>query len=437
MQITRRYTIQGRDPFACFTFVPRSSRISNPDGSVVFEMKNVFVPEGWSQVAVDILAQKYFRRAGLPRVSRKVPEPGVPDWLQRSEAVEGDPRDAHETDSRQVFHRLAGCWTYWGWKGGYFSSEADARAYYDEMCYILAAQMGAPNSPQWFNTGLHWAYGIDGPPQGHYRVDPATGQMVRSTSAYEHPAPHACFIQSVEDDLVNEGGIMDLWVREARIFKYGSGTGSNVSTIRGEGEPLSGGGKSSGLMSFLKIGDRAAGAIKSGGTTRRAAKMVVLDLDHPDIEEFINWKVVEEDKVAALVTGSRTLSKHLNAILKAVHSWSAPDEKLDRKKNQELRKAIAAARQALVPVNYIEKVLLLAAQGFTSLRIEEYDTDWNSKAYYTVSGQNSNNSVRIPNEFMQAVENDGEWHLYWRTEKLKAAREGRPPKPRKTLKARD
>ncbi|MFQ3651979.1 MAG: vitamin B12-dependent ribonucleotide reductase, partial [Gemmataceae bacterium] len=192
MQITRRYTIQGRDPFACFTFVPRSSRISNPDGSVVFEMKNVFVPEGWSQVAVDILAQKYFRRAGLPRVSRKVPEPGVPDWLQRSEAVEGDPRDAHETDSRQVFHRLAGCWTYWGWKGGYFSSEADARAYYDEMCYILAAQMGAPNSPQWFNTGLHWAYGIDGPPQGHYRVDPATGQMVRSTSAYEHPAPHAC-----------------------------------------------------------------------------------------------------------------------------------------------------------------------------------------------------------------------------------------------------
>jgi len=437
MKITRRYTTEGRDPFASFLFVPRSSRITNLDGSVVFEMKNVFVPEGWSQVAVDILAQKYFRRAGLPRQSQKVPEPGVPEWLQRSQPVPGDPCDAHETDSRQVFHRLAGCWTYWGWKGGYFSSEADARAYYDEMCYILAAQMGAPNSPQWFNTGLHWAYGIEGPPQGHYRVDPATGQMVRSTSAYEHPAPHACFIQSVEDDLVNEGGIMDLWVREARIFKYGSGTGSNVSTIRGEGEPLSGGGKSSGLMSFLKIGDRAAGAIKSGGTTRRAAKMVVLDLDHPDIEEFINWKVVEEDKVAALVTGSRTLSKHLNAILKAVHSWSAPDEKLDRKKNLELRKAIAAARQALVPNNYIEKVLLLAAQGFTALKIEEYDTDWNSKAYYTVSGQNSNNSVRVPNEFMHAVEQDGDWHLYWRTEKIKAAREGRPPKPRKTLKARD
>ena len=437
MKIVRRYTTEGRDPFASFHFVARSSRISNPDGSVVFEMKNVFVPEGWSQVAVDILAQKYFRRAGLPRQSHKVAEPGVPEWLQRSQPVPGDPCDAHETDSRQVFHRLAGCWTYWGWKGGYFSSEADARAYYDEMCYILAAQMGAPNSPQWFNTGLHWAYGIEGPPQGHYRVDPVTGQMVRSTSAYEHPAPHACFIQSVEDDLVNEGGIMDLWVREARIFKYGSGTGSNVSTIRGEGEPLSGGGKSSGLMSFLKIGDRAAGAIKSGGTTRRAAKMVVLDLDHPDIEEFINWKVVEEDKVAALVTGSRTLSKHLNAILKAVHSWSAPDEKLDRKKNLELRKAIAAARQALVPNNYIEKVLLLAAQGFTALKIEEYDTDWNSKAYYTVSGQNSNNSVRVPNEFMSAVEQDGEWHLYWRTEKIKAAREGRAPKPRKTLKARD
>lgn len=437
MLIHRRYTVEGRDPFSSLTFVARTSRISNPDGSVVFEMKDLMAPEGWSQVAVDILAQKYFRRAGLPRASVKVVEDGIPEWLRRSAPVEGDPRDGHETDSREVFRRLAGCWTYWGWKGGYFTHEADALAFYDEMCYMLAAQMAAANSPQWFNTGLHWAYGIDGPPQGHYRVDPVTAHVVRSTSAYEHPAPHACFIQSVNDDLVNEGGIMDLWVREARIFKYGSGTGSNVSQVRGDGEPLSGGGKSSGLMSFLKIGDRAAGAIKSGGTTRRAAKMVVLDLDHPDIEEFINWKVVEEDKVAALVTGSRTISKYLNAILRAVGTWSVPAERMDRKKNVELKKAISAARAALVPSNYIEKVMLLAAQGFTSLKIEEYDTDWNSKAYYTVSGQNSNNSVRIENSFMEAIAKDGPWHLYWRTEKDKARAAGRTPKPFKTLRARD
>jgi ribonucleoside-diphosphate reductase alpha chain len=437
MQITRRFTVEGRDPFAGFHFVPRTSRIANPDGSVVFEMKDVMAPEGWSQVAVDVLAQKYFRKAGLPRLSRRVPEPGVPEWLQRTEPVEGDPRDGHETDSRQVFRRLAGCWTYWGWKGLYFSSEADARAFHDEICWMLARQNAAPNSPQWFNTGLHWAYGIDGPAQGHYRVDPATGQVVRSTSAYEHPAPHACFIQSVQDDLVNEGGIMDLWVREARIFKYGSGTGSNFSALRGEGEPLSGGGKSSGLMSFLKIGDRAAGAIKSGGTTRRAAKMVVLDLDHPDIEEFINWKVVEEEKVAALVAGSKLLNRYLNAVMKACHSWPNAAEKLDRQKNLDLRKSIVAARAAQVPTNYVERVLQLAGQGFTSLKIEEYNTDWNSKAYYTVSGQNSNNSVRIANDFMEAVLKDGPWHLYWRTEKEKALLENRAPKPRRALRARE
>jgi ribonucleoside-diphosphate reductase alpha chain len=248
---------------------------------------------------------------------------------------------------------------------------------------------------------------------------------------------HNCFIQSVQDDLVNDGGIMDLWVREARIFKYGSGTGSNYSLIRGEGEPLSGGGKSSGLMSFLKIGDRAAGAIKSGGTTRRAAKMVVLDLDHPDIEEFVNWKVVEEEKVASLVAGSRLLNRHLNAILRACAGWPRPEERLDRTRNADLKKAIAEARAVLVPVNYVERVLQLAAQGFTAIRFEEYDTDWNSKAYYTVSGQNSNNSVRIDNAFMGAVLKDGPWHLYWRTEKERARAEGRAPKPRRTLRARD
>ena len=436
MHIPRRFTNPGQEPFASIKFAPRNSRIVNPDGSMVFEMKDVQVPEAWSQVAVDILAQKYFRRATVPVTIEKVAEPGVPVWLQRGKPSAGSSM-TREGDARQVFRRLAGCWTYWGWKAGYFSSEADALAFFDESCYMLAAQMAAPNSPQWFNTGLHWAYGIEGPPQGHHYVDGATEEMHRATSAYERPAPHACFIQSINDDLVNEGGIMDLWVREARIFKYGSGTGSNFSNLRGEGEPLSGGGKSSGLMSFLKIGDRAAGAIKSGGTTRRAAKMVVLDLDHPDIEEFINWKVVEEQKVAAMVTGSKLLNRHLNAILKACHDWDKPAERYDRKLNPNLRRALGDAYADLVPANYCERMIQLAKQGITEVHLEEYDTDWNSKAYLSVSGQNSNNSVRVTSEFMREVEADGPWNLYWRTEKEKAKKEGRAPKPKKTLKARD
>ena len=438
MKIPRYFTREGQDPYTGIPFVSRSSVIRNPDGSVVFEMKNVVVPEHWSQVATDILAQKYFRRAGVPAQTRRVPEEGVPEWLWRSERASSDTPLGTETDARQVFHRLAGCWTYWGWKGGYFSSEADARAFYDELVYMLAMQMAAPNSPQWFNTGLHWAYGISGPPQGHKYVDPQTGEIKDSTSAYERPAPHACFIQSIQDDLVNEGGIMDLWVREARIFKYGSGTGTNFSTLRAEGEPLSGGGKSSGLMSFLKIGDRAAGSIKSGGTTRRAAKMVILDLDHPDIEEFIQWKVIEEQKVADLVVGSRLMNKHLNAILQAIHQYTGTlEERLDPRRNSALRQAILEARAVQIPDNYIARVLQLARQGIRHIEVEEYNTDWNSKAYYTVSGQNSNNSVRIPNEFMQAVEADGPWPLYWRTELERAKAEGRPPRPCRTLRARD
>ena len=290
MRIERRFTEAGKSPYDAVPFRESASEIRNPDGSVVFSLERFHVPAHWSQVAADILAQKYFRKAGVPLKARRVEENSVPSWLWRSVADEQSlaalpeaERFGGEADARQVFDRLAGTWTYWGWKGSYFTSEEDARAFHDELRYMLAMQMGAPNSPQWFNTGLYWAYGIDGPSQGHYYVDFASGEVKASTSAYEHPQPHACFIQSIDDDLVNEGGIMDLWVREARLFKYGSGTGTNFSRLRGENEPLSGGGKSSGLMSFLKIGDRAAGAIKSGGTTRRAAKMVICDMDHPDI----------------------------------------------------------------------------------------------------------------------------------------------------------
>jgi ribonucleoside-diphosphate reductase alpha chain len=412
-------------------------------------MENVQIPASWSQVATDIIAQKYFRKAGVPAALKKIVEKGVPKWLQASvedasmldKLPEGE-RYSHEIDSRQVFNRLAGCWTYWGYKYNYFDTEKDAKVFYDEICYMLAMQMVAPNSPQWFNTGLHWAYGVNGPAQGHYFVDATTGKLQRSTDAYTHPQPHACFIQSVSDELVNDGGIMDLWVREARLFKYGSGTGTNFSDLRGEGESLSGGGKSSGLMSFLRIGDRAAGAIKSGGTTRRAAKMVTLDLDHPDIESYINWKVREEEKVAAIVAGSQICNMHLKKIMQLCHKPVEIEGRLyngsvsrDPKKNRVLAQAIREARRDQVPLNYVERVMQLASQGYTDIEFETYDTDWNSEAYATVSGQNSNNSVRIPNAFMDAVSNDEDWNLYGRIEKRKATLEGREPKPMKTIRA--
>jgi len=414
MKFSRTYSAPG-EPYAGIAFEPRTSRIVNPDGKVVFEAKDVQIPAGWSQVATDILAQKYFRKAGVPDKLVPVREEGVPEWLWRSEAAD-DATFGSETDARQVFHRLAGCWTYWGFKHGYFDDEFEARAYYDEMCAMLALQIGAPNSPQWFNTGLHWAYGISGPAQGHYYVDPKTRELAESANAYEHASAHACFIQSVKDDLVNEGGIMDLWVREARIFKHGAGTGSNFSNIRGEGERLSGGGTSSGLMSFLRVGDRAAGSIKSGGTTRRAAKMVVLNLDHPDIEDFITWKVSEEQKVSDLVTGSITCEKYLNLIMKAATDESLPESaRLDPTLNPGLKAAIRTALSFGIPQANVQYALDFAKQGYKELTIETYDTNWDSKAYGTVSGQNSNNSVRIPNEFFARLDAAQSWDLTSRT----------------------
>ncbi|WDR03443.1 vitamin B12-dependent ribonucleotide reductase [Devosia algicola] len=435
MRIERRFTKAKKGAYAGLEFRSATSEIRNPDGSVVFKLEDIAIPASWSQVAADIIAQKYFRKAGVAKVLKKVEENTVPSWLWRSVPDEDalaklpeDERYGSEMDSRQVFDRLAGTWTYWGWKGGYFDSEDDARAFFDELAHMLATQRVAPNSPQWFNTGLHWAYGIDGPGQGHFYVDPFTHKLVQSQSSYEHPQPHACFIQSVNDDLVNENGIMDLWVREARLFKYGSGTGTNFSKLRGGGEKLSGGGKSSGLMSFLKIGDRAAGAIKSGGTTRRAAKMVVIDIDHPDVEEYINWKVKEEQKVAALVTGSKTVSKHLKLIMKAaVNCEGQGDDCFDVQKNPALKREVRAAKKSLVPENYIYRVIQFAKQGYTDLDFPIYDTDWDSEAYLTVSGQNSNNSVRVSDAFLNAVEADSDWDLLGRKD----------GKVTKTLKARD
>ncbi|MGE0002182.1 MAG: vitamin B12-dependent ribonucleotide reductase [Fimbriimonadaceae bacterium] len=387
MKVKRHYTTAEEGPYSGIEFEARKSEIRNPDGSLVFEMTDVMVPKAWSQVATDILAQKYFRKAGVPETG-------------------------HEKDSRQVFHRLAGCWRHWGQQYGYFDSEEDGQAFYDELCHMLALQIAAPNSPQWFNTGLHFAYGITGTPQGHYFVDPKTSETRRSENAYERPQPHACFILSVDDDLVNEGGIMDLWTREARIFKYGSGVGTNFSRLRGESERLSGGGRSSGLMSFLRVGDRSAGAIKSGGTTRRAAKMVCLDVDHPDIENFVNWKVKEEQKVAALVTGSQLNNRHLNAIIRAAHEGEGAN---DPRKNKMLASAIARAKAEGISLNYIQRVLQLAGQGVTHIEFPIFDTGYESEAYVTVSGQNSNNSVRVSHEFLTAVLEDKKWELTSRT----------------------
>jgi len=441
--IERRFTTAGEDAFDVFDWIEMDVEIRNPDGSMADTVEGVKLPSGFSGVPGKVCAQKYLRKAGVPKHLRKVPEDGVPVWLQRStpdherlQTLDAGNRMGGETDGRELFRRLAGTWTYWGWKYGYFASEADARAYFDEMCYLIASQRSAPNSPQWFNTGLHWAYGIEGPAQGHSFVDPETGELAFSTNAYEHPQPHACFIQSVSDSLVGGSeSIMGLWNREALLFKYGSGTGSNFSRIRGAGEPLSGGGSSSGLLSFLKIGDRAAGAIKSGGTTRRAAKMVTLDLDHPDIEEYIDWKSSEEEKVSALVIGSNILQKNANSLMDAIWEFGGDGGRFDQKTNPGLRRAMVRAIREHVPQPHIQRILDLAKQGWKGVDFEILDTNWQGEAYLTVSGQNSNNSVRVPNQFMDSVKQGGDWNLYWRTELERSEAEGREPEPCKTMDA--
>lgn len=406
MQFQRRFTKGGLSPFEMFTYKTRSSVLKNPDGSTVFEMHDIEVPSSWSQMATDILAQKYFRKTGVPQKDEEGKE--ILD-------NEGKPVLGAEKSIKQVVHRLAGTWCDWGIRCSYFDSDEDAAIFYDEVAYMLLNQMSAPNSPQWFNTGLAFAYGIKGTSQGHYYIDPETKKVCKSSDAYTRPQPHACFIQSVNDDLVNEGGIFDLATREARIFKFGSGSGTNFSSLRGSGEYLSGGGKSSGLMSFLKILDRAAGSIKSGGTTRRAAKMVIINIDHPDVEEFIEWKAKEEEKVASLVTGSKINSAFLKAIMEEALSGGS-----NAKENKKLQSLIQKAAHRGIPANYIHRVLELVSQGYTSLNFDTFDTHYEGDGYNTVSGQNSNNSIRVTNDFMKAVENDETWELRWRTDSKQA-----------------
>jgi ribonucleoside-diphosphate reductase alpha chain len=432
MKIDRYFTADKIGPYDDIAFIDATSHVK-ARSDMKEQILHLTVPEGWSQTAVDILAQKYCRKAGIPKALKYVDEPGVPSFLARRVADEealaklpSEERLTGEDDATAVFDRMAGAWAWWGWKGGYFSSEQDAKNYYDEMRFMLVSQKAAPNSPQWFNTGLHWSYGIEGPAQGHYICDIKTGECKTAPNAYQHPQLHACFIQSVKDDLIAVGGVMDLWHREARLFKYGSGSGTNFSSLRGAGEPLSGGGMSSGIISFLRIGDVAAGAIKSGGVTRRAAKMVILDVDHPDIEEFVDWKLKEEMKVAALVVGSRQLRRHIKAIMTACDADAGADG-YDVKKNETLKLAVARARANGLPESVIKRAIQWAEQGLKVLPLDDYTTDWDSEAYRAVFGQNANNSIRLSNDFIEAVAENNQWMLTKRVDGSVA----------KTLPARD
>jgi ribonucleoside-diphosphate reductase alpha chain len=440
MKIERFFTRRRQGPYEDIIWEKRRSEIRNPDGKAIFSEETVIVPSFWSQIASDIIAQKYFRKAGVPADKiyewKKWALPAGGDGSGKPEAGKtGDedpgenlPGDGAEHDARQVFHRLAYTWMDWGRKNGYFDGEEDERAFYDETCYMLARQIAAPNSPQWFNTGLYAVYGIDGPAQGHYFFDPAGGTLKKSDSAYKRPQPHACFILSVDDDLVNEGGIMDLITREARLFKYGSGTGSNFSRLRAANERLSGGGVSSGLLSFLKIGDRSASAVKSGGTTRRAAKMVTLDADHPDVEKYIDWKAGEEHKVASMVTGSAIVKKHLEGLKKALGGFRGPEtDRFNAAKNHELAAVLRNALRDKIPPTYLYQLLRRLEQGDTGVNPAVFSTAWDDEAYNTVSGQSSNNSIRLNDDFIRAVLDDGDWPLMGRISR----------KEEKKLKARD
>ncbi len=412
MDIRRVFSIADL-PFAGVAFRDSTSTLFTQSGGQTGDRIALRIPETWSQVATDVLAQKYLRKAGVPTDTIPADTFDGPDALAPRQPA-ADAQFGAEEDAGDVFHRMASAWAYHGWQQGIFEAEDEALIFRDELTAMLALQIAAPNSPQWFNTGLHWAYGISAPGTGHFRYDPAAAEVVEIDDAYAWPQPHACFIQSVTDSLVGEGSIFDLWEREARLFKYGSGSGSNFSALRGEGEPLSGGGQSSGLLSFLKVGDAAAGAIKSGGVTRRAAKMVIVDIDHPDIEAFIDWKAIEERKVAMLATGSLVVKRHIDAIFAASEDLEA--EEIDPRKNEPLKRIVKAAKRDGVPEAVMARALNLARAGATEMQSELYDTNWDGEGYRSVAGQNANNSIRVSEAFFQALGNDAPWALTRRTD---------------------
>lgn len=422
MRIPRQITFANESPFAGVTFKTVDVEICASDPAARVCLTDVEVPAHWSYEAAETFVRYYIRRAGVPVAVTRVREEGVPAWLARSVpdtaalmALPPEARTTHERSATQVFSRMAGMWTYWGFKAGYFDTEEDARAFHDETCALLARQVMAPNSPQWFNAGLHWAYGMTGPAQGHFYADMVDGKVHRSASAYERPQLHACFLHAVRDELVNEGGIMHLFEREVRSFKYGSGTGVNMSAIRASGESISSGAHAGGLQRFLAVGDKAARAIHSGGLPRRAGRTVVVDIDHPEVLEFIRWKGEEQYKAAALITGARVMRKYLSGVMAAIEQ-STGEGRLDPTTNPALKKAMDEARRALIPTSAIERVLAYARQGYRELHIPVYSAEKDSEVFFTVAAHQGRQAVRVTERFMQAAEDKHRFALRRRTD---------------------
>ncbi len=422
MHITRLITDQATDPFAGVTFRKVDVEICSADPAARVCLTDIEVPAQWSYTAAETFVRYYIRRAGVPAVLTRVKERDVPEWLWRAvpdtaamQALPEAQRTTHETSAKQVFLRLAGAWTYWGVKAGYFDHDTDAQAFHDEVAAMLARQVMAPNSPQWLNNGLFWAYGMAGPAQGHFFGDIETGKLKPSNNAYERPQLHACFLHGVRDELVNEGGIMHLYEREARVFKYGSGAGANLSSIRGAGEGLSGGAATPGLMRFLGIGDKAAGAIHAGGLPRQAGKMVVVDIDHPDVLGFIRWKGEEQYKAAALITGARVMRQHLSGVMAAITQGSG-EGRFNPQQNAALKAAITRAKRAMIPGSAIERVMAYARQGYRELHIPIYTAEAGSEVFFTVSAHQTKQAVRVTHRFMQAAEDKEKFALRRRTD---------------------
>lgn len=369
MKIRRHFTVEGKDPLKNIEFKWRVIKLYG-----VTKPLKIYAPKNWSDSAVEIAARKYLRRNLRPYKS------------------------GPERSIRDLIHRLAYAWMKAGQKLKIFTSARDGKAFYDEILYLLATQRMAPNSPQWFNTGLAEVYGIKGRPSGHYALNWRSQKVESTKTAYERPQAHACFIQSVSNRLIGANGLMDLLTKEARLFKYGSGSGTNFSNISERGGALEGGGESSGVLSFLKVSDRSAGSIKSGGTTRRAAKMVILDSHHPDILEFIRWKSQQELMVSAAVCGG--------VHLKALEQWS--EDFLAKKVTRE--EFYQRGKEHFIPLTLLKSVEQRVEQG-ESFKAPIIRSHYEGEAYEQATGQNANHSVRFSDAFFKALESEKQWTL--------------------------
>lgn len=410
-----------------YKYEPRHIKLEEK-GRLVEDHPGMLIPKAWSKTAAQMIVTKYFRKKGIPLQVLAIPEPGIPAKYWRSEAVPGSPLTG-EHSAHQVFHRLAGVLAYHGIKNKILTP-AEADTLYDEYINALYYQRLSPNTPFMINAGLNWAYGITGEPQGYYHVDPDTKEGKLSEDQYTHLNSSACFILEPHDSLLQPNGIADLIRQETAIFRSGAGSGMNVSRIRAKHEPISHGGFSSGLLSFLGTLDRNALSIQSGGTTRRAAKMLTNDLDHPDVEEYVDVKPEAEAFIVSLVTGSNVLRKHLKRIDNLVR-------KHDLKKPNTLNNLIKEALAAGIPSSAIKKTILVAQNKLENyVEYPAYTQDFDSLAISLAPFQQANNSLRMPDEFLKAVDEDKQWALYRRTELVQALKENRDPNPIRLIPAK-